>query len=393
MPRPRLPIGDWGRITVTGDRQPYTARALYRDTDGHVRRIVRRGQTKKAAEAALVAALRDRKHAGREGVITANSTLAELADAYLAAGEWSDGTRRTYGVIVTSAVKPAIGSVRLAELRPSVVTAALQRIADRNGPGAAKSARAVLSGMCHLAVAHDALDHNPVRDAAPIRRPTHRPRKTVRALAPDETDDLCDRLRASQRATDLDLPDLVEWMLGTGCRIGEACAARGSVLDLGAGTWEINATVIRLPGRGLVVQERPKTAAGWRVLALPSFAVQMAQRRAGELRFAPASIRVLRDGELREKRSPGVVFPAAAARNLRDPSNTAGDLREVLDMLGWDWVTSHVFRKTVATRLDEAGMSARQIADQLGHAKPSMTQDVYMGRRVVSTEAARLLDR
>lgn len=40
-----------------------------------------------------------------------------------------------------------------------------------------------------------------------------------------------------------------------------------------------------------------------------------------------------------------------------------------------------------------AGLSARQIADQLGHAKPSLTQDVYMGRNVVSAEAARVLDR
>jgi len=45
------------------------------------------------------------------------------------------------------------------------------------------------------------------------------------------------------------------------------------------------------------------------------------------------------------------------------------------------WITSHTFRKTTATILDNAGQSARQIADQLGHARPSMTQDVYMGRR------------
>lgn len=51
------------------------------------------------------------------------------------------------------------------------------------------------------------------------------------------------------------------------------------------------------------------------------------------------------------------------------------------------------FRRTVATRLDEAGLSARAIADHLGHAKPSMTQDVYMGRNVASSEAATILDR
>ena len=33
--------------------------------------------------------------------------------------------------------------------------------------------------------------------------------------------------------------------------------------------------------------------------------------------------------------------------------------------------------------LDQQGLSARTIADQLGHARISMTKDVYIGRRVV----------
>jgi integrase len=52
-----------------------------------------------------------------------------------------------------------------------------------------------------------------------------------------------------------------------------------------------------------------------------------------------------------------------------------------------------VFRKTAATEMDRAGLSARQIADQLGHAKVSMTQDRYLGRRAVSSDAADALDR
>jgi integrase len=38
-------------------------------------------------------------------------------------------------------------------------------------------------------------------------------------------------------------------------------------------------------------------------------------------------------------------------------------------------------------------MSPREIADILGHAKPSMTMDVYMGRKVVSATVALVLDR
>ena len=49
------------------------------------------------------------------------------------------------------------------------------------------------------------------------------------------------------------------------------------------------------------------------------------------------------------------------------------------------WVTSHTFRKTVASRLDDAGFSIRHIADQLGHSRPSTTLDHYLGRRAVMT--------
>lgn len=42
--------------------------------------------------------------------------------------------------------------------------------------------------------------------------------------------------------------------------------------------------------------------------------------------------------------------------------------------------------------LDEAALSARLVADQLGHARPSMTQDVYMGRRAVDSQAAQALE-
>ena len=76
----------------------------------------------------------------------------------------------------------------------------------------------------------------------------------------------------------------------------------------------------------------------------------------------------------------------------RDPSNTQADLREAFAHAGFGWITSHTFRKTVATLMDEAGLSARAAADQLGHAHPSLTQDVYFGRGVASTGAATVLE-
>ncbi|MFR9854509.1 tyrosine-type recombinase/integrase [Corynebacterium striatum] len=81
--------------------------------------------------------------------------------------------------------------------------------------------------------------------------------------------------------------------------------------------------------------------------------------------------------------SQGLVFPNSLG-HIWQRGYATKELRRVLDPAGLSWVTFHTFRKTVATRLDEAGLTAREIADQLGHEQPSMTTDVYMGRKVVS---------
>jgi integrase len=59
---------------------------------------------------------------------------------------------------------------------------------------------------------------------------------------------------------------------------------------------------------------------------------------------------------------------------------------------GFEWATSHVLRKTVASILDSNGLSAREIADQLGHARPSITLDRYMGRKSANDRGAKALE-
>lgn len=56
------------------------------------------------------------------------------------------------------------------------------------------------------------------------------------------------------------------------------------------------------------------------------------------------------------------------------------------------WLTSHSFRKAVATTLDHRGHRGCQVADQLGHSRPSMTQDVYLSRKAANPAAAEALE-
>jgi hypothetical protein len=60
-----------------------------------------------------------------------------------------------------------------------------------------------------------------------------------------------------------------------------------------------------------------------------------------------------------------VVFPSPKGA-LRDPHNTSSNLRRALDAAGFPWVTSHVFRKAVATLMDHAGLSSGPAV--IGHA-------------------------
>ncbi|MFF2387895.1 tyrosine-type recombinase/integrase [Agromyces sp. NPDC058104] len=78
---------------------------------------------------------------------------------------------------------------------------------------------------------------------------------------------------------------------------------------------------------------------------------------------------------------------------LRDPSNTQRELRDRREALGYPELSTHSFRKTVATIFDREGLSATEIADYLGHENPSMTQDVYINTLKGSTKAAEVMGR
>lgn len=151
-------------------------------------------------------------------------------------------------------------------------------------------------------------------------------------------------------------------MLATGIRIGEALAVVWSQVDLDAGTVQITSTLIRVRGEGLL-RKSTKSRAGERTLPLPLSAVAL-----------------LRERFMTGARLDQPVFPDVSG-GYRDPANVRRAIRDARGEEALAWITSHSFRKTTATILDEAALSARLVADQLGHSRPSMTQDVYMGRR------------
>ena len=373
MARPPLPVGTHGHIRIYPTATGFRATCKVRDYDGIVRTVERSGRTKEQARNRLREAIRDRVRADADSDIRADTLISELAELWFAeisVLDRSPTTLEAYRYHLERSVIPALGGLRIREATVSRADRFVKSVRANHGVSAAKLVRTVLSGMFGLAARHEALTHNPARDIARIEAGS----KSVRALTIAEAQDLRARIAANRQAIERDLPDLTDMMLATGLRIGETAAIVWDALDLNVGTVEVRGTVVRLRGKGLIIKPRPKSKNGWRTLVLPSWAVDMLKGRWDS------------DAEPTDP-----VFGAPLG-GLRDPSNTAGDLREAFDQAGYEWVTSHVYRKTVATLMDEAGLSARAAADQLGHAKVSMTQDIYMGRRVASTGAAAVLE-
>jgi integrase len=379
MPRPPLPLGTMGEIRCYRlDSSRVRAMAKYRDYDGVTRQVERTGKSEAQARNRLKEACRDRGRTDAAAEITPSTTVKAVAAQWFSEiqiavdmGELAPGTGTAYRDRIKNQIEPALGALRLREVTVSRVDLFLKRVREEHGVWTARSTRTVLGGIMGLAARHDAVVSNPVRDVArlPAKRKEHR------ALTLEQVWDLRAKLKADQKAIDWDLVDFVDMMIATGLRIGETAAITWPALDLAAGTVEVRGTVIRITGKGLLIKWKPKSKAGLRVVQLPSWAIAMLKRRQAE-----------QSGNEWE-----AVFTSPLG-HLRDPSNTQSDLRDVFDRAGYCDITSHTFRRTVATLMDEAGLSARAAADQLGHAKVSMTQDHYFGRRIARTGAADLLE-
>lgn len=185
----------------------------------------------------------------------------------------------------------------------------------------------VLTGMMSHAVRSGVAAHS---TAAELRTPA-KAAPTVRAPNVDEVK----ALRAAVRAYDLkpahrdgsihDIADFVDVMLGTGCRPGEALALQWDDIDLKTGWITIEATVVRIPKKGIERQESPKSESSRRSLALPSFLLSALTARR-------------------------VVFPSAVG-TLRWPENVRQQWNTALDGTAASWMTPKDCRKAVATIL------------------------------------------
>ena len=368
-------------------------------------------------------------------------------------GRRSPGTLDTYQRLLDRHILPALAEVRLGEFSIPIVDKVIRSIMTEVSPATARSCRSVISGVLGLAARHGAIPANPVRD---IERIGGQPKRRPRALTDEERQAWFSMLQRDPRAVAADLPDLTLFMLSTGARIGETLGLTWEDVRLGDAEIDITHQVTRVKGEGLIRTKTKSAAGERTLGLPPVALSMMRRRFSQGIRLHepvfcdplggfrdPTNVRrdlrrarapvgsaarqalgralagVRRQAGLSQRTAPPQLGIPKTRLELLEAGRVQADRSEVVTMLGTynagrdaqeevlalfddaqspsdrdalSWVTSHSFRKTTATILDDAGQSARQIADQLGHARPSMTQDVYMGRQTRNPKAAAALE-
>ena len=377
MARRPAPIGTYGSISTSqNSRGKWVAKARFRDFDGVTRLVQASGDTEAKAKSALRISLRDRARP-TGGEITSESTVAQLLDYWLDEIGRSARAPQTiayYRRTVEKAIVPALGGVRLREATTGRIEAYLKAL---RSPSTVRDSRTILRQAFALAARHDAVQHNPVAD-------TSKPPAAIRpakALTIEQVQELRRRVKAWQDEQRLgpkrayDLAEILDVMIGTGCRIGEVLALRWrdvEAADDGTVIVTIAGTVVEMAGVGVVRQDHTKTRSGFRRVIVPRFTAEaLARQRAREI---PTEL----------------VFPTRNG-TPRSPSNVRTAWRSVRGD-DFKWVKPHDFRKTVGTLVErEVGLSAASA--QLGHSVTAVTARHYVERAASAPDLRATLDR
>lgn len=219
--------------------------------------------------------------------------------------------------------------------------------------------------------------YTPIGCAWTIRCCRDSARYEVHVLTADQRLDLICRLErfAIERRTDekgrslgprarvwADLPDVVRALLATGVRLGELLALTGPDFTRdgkGRPIVTIAAHIVRDDGQ-LVRKAYRKGNRNQLLLQVPEWSVPMWYQRSSTAGTGP-------------------MF-AAWNGGWIHPDNLGHRIREAFDACGYQWLTSHGFRKTVASVLADANLPSRAIADQLGHSNEATARKFYVAK-------------
>lgn len=239
---------------------------------------------------------------------------------------------------------------------------------------------AFVSHVFHDAVNERAINWNPCNGVKPLKRTEKSARETIhRALSIDETRAFMNAAKGNMGGckTESSFYGLYQFLLASGCRIGEAAAL--TISDIKADGVQINKTVTKTAEGYHVIGDTPKTEHGKRTIPMTT-AIRNAidYQKSINAALYGADITRLND----------TIFKTPTG-NLLIASNVERDIQSICKKAGIERFTAHALRATFATRAIESGMNPKTLQEILGHSDIGVTMNVY-AHVMDSTKAAEM---
>ncbi len=349
--------GSWSIVIDVG-RDPQTGK---RQQQWHTVR-----GTKKEAETKL----REVLDALEKGVYVKPSkmTVGQWLEEWLASYATLHVSPRTYEgyrFLVRRHIIPALGAIELSKLEPRHLQShyakalAMGRLNGGGGLGnrSVQYQHRIISNALRYGVKMGVLGRNVAQAVDPPRLV----RKALSVLAPE---DLSRFLEAAKRTV---YYPLLFTALYTGMRRGELLALRWRDVDLEMATLSVVNSIYRL-NRQYVIKE-PKSPHSRRMIALPPTLTLMLRN----YRIEQAKQREMVGKPLAEN---DFVFAHIDGEPI-DPDTVTQAFGNILQKAGLPHLRFHDLRHTHATLMLKAGVHPKIVSERLGHAKISITLDIY----------------
>ena len=208
-----------------------------------------------------------------------------------------------------------------------------------------------------MAVKKEIISKNPCSNTTPQKSV----KKCGKYLNQEECRILIDALH---RQPDYQFEVIINLFLMTGLRSGELTALQWEDIDLSGGMLKVSHTLTRFEGRYLLTS--PKTGKSERYIPLPLYAVKM---------LSEYKKRMLNNGTLCEGMG-NMVFKNQKGSYLCGADLNA-KLKKICKANGLPDIHLHSLRHTHASLLINSDVSAKVVAERLGHADIKTTLDIY----------------
>jgi integrase len=312
-------------------------------------------------------------------------SVGELLDRWLSHRDVRPVTRVLYEKLARLYITPSIGALPLARLTPILLQDKFDELKGRGlAPLTIRNVRGALSSALKYAVRLRLLRENPVAD---IVTPKAK-RRPVRAMTEEQATRLVETARTDPHGL-----MFVFWLF-TGLRPAEFIGLRWADVELAGegehayGVLNVRQTVVRVKDLGWDFYE-PKTEAGKRPVYFPAWLYyDLMEHKARQEEHKR---------KLGDYRDHGLVFAASNGEPMMRQTVSMRMLKPLLVRAGLPSEFSpYTMRRSFSSLLRRAGVSAKEVSEQMGHTNVNFTDDVYVtvydsAKREMSDKLERVL--